>query len=538
MKSHFKLSLITRSVAIGLLLATAFGVSYSSPAFGNVPTAHDVTFVENDSGSDPVTAFQASSSTQNLTLFSNLSPSFSNSGHTFDGWNTAADGSGTSYSDGESYSFDADLALYAQWTVIPTNFDVTFVENDSGSDPVTAFQASSSTQNLTLFSNLSPSFSNSGHTFDGWNTAADGSGTSYSDGESYSFDADLALYAQWSASIVTANFSNNGGTGSVSSVDVSAGTSLTLPSGSDLTLTGEVFNDWNTAANGAGSSYQAGASVVLNTSETFYAQWTPEVLISFSANGGGGSITQLSGQTGTSLALPAATNLMYSGFSFASWNTAANGSGTSYEPGQSVTLTTSLTLFAQWIPIATIAVSFSANGGSGSLATLTGAPGSSVTLPSSLSVVRSGFSFTSWNSAANGSGTSYLAGQSFTLSTSITLYAQWKATPTSSLYGTIGDFSKNATSLNASLKAQVTRLAAVVKKKQYDDVRLFGYSADTGFASLNGTVSSARAHSVASFLASQLRSMKVENVKISVSGEGAVSGETSSSYSCVEVFVQ
>jgi outer membrane protein OmpA-like peptidoglycan-associated protein len=183
-------------------------------------------------------------------------------------------------------------------------------------------------------------------------------------------------------------------------------------------------------------------------------------------------------------------------------------------------------------------VSFSANGGNGSLATLTGATGSTVTLPSSSSVVRSGYSFTSWNTAANGSGASYAAGQSFTLSTSVTLFAQWKATPTSSLYGTIGDFSRNATSLNASLKAQVTRLASVVKKKQYDVVRLFGYSADTGFASLNGAVSSARANSVASFLASRLKSMKVKNVKISVSGEGAVPGRTSSIYSCVEVFVQ
>jgi uncharacterized repeat protein (TIGR02543 family) len=529
---------LTRGFAAGFIFASAFAVSCASPAFGTVPTTHTVTFIENDSGSDPVSSFQASASTQNLTLFANLNPSFSNSGHTFDGWNTSANGSGTSYSDGESYSFASDLELYAQWTQIPTNFTVTFVENDSGSDPVSAVQANSSAHDLTLFSNLSPSFSNSGHTFIDWNTSADGSGTSYSDGESYSFTADIELYAQWSASVVTANFSNNGGTGAIASVNVTAGTSVTLPSGSALAMAGAVFNDWNTAANGSGTSYQPGATVVLNANETFYAQWTPAVEISFSANGGVGSISQLSGQAGTSVALPPATNLSYGGFSFATWNTVANGSGTTYVPGQSVILTTSLTLYAQWTPTATIAVSFSANGGNGSLATLTGATGTTVTLPSSSSVVRPGYSFTSWNTAANGSGVSYAAGQNFTLSTSVTLFAQWKATPTSSLYGTIGDFSKNVTSLNASLKAQVTRLASVVKKKQYDVIRLFGYSADTGFASLNGAVSSARANSVASFLASRLKSMKVENVKISVSGEGAVPGRTSSIYSCVEVFVQ
>jgi uncharacterized repeat protein (TIGR02543 family) len=535
MKSRFKLSLITRSLAIGLLLATAFGLSYSSPASA-ISQYHSVTFAENDNESDSVTALQSEDAPTALTIFSNLNPQFSNPGFTFVDWNTQPDGSGVSYSDGEVYDFSSSIALYAMWA--GHYHSVTFAENDNGSDTVTEVQTEDVPAPLTKFSSLSPQFVNAGYTFTGWNTEENGTGSTYTDGETYDFGSSLALYAMWQATDATASFDDNGGTGSIASVTVAVGSTVSFPSASGISQSGYFFNGWNTAANGTGTSYQVGASVVLSANETFYAQWAPAVQISFSANGGIGSITPLSGQAGTSVAIPAATNLAYGGFSFASWNTAANGSGTSYEPGQSMTLTTSLTLFAQWTPVATIAVSFSANGGSGSLAALSGVAGSSITLPSSSSVVRSGFSFASWNTAANGSGNSYGAGQSMTLTTSITLYAQWKATLSSSLYGTIGDFSKNATSLNARLKAQVTRLAAVVKKKQYDDVRLFGYSADTGFASLNGTVSSARARSVASFLASQLRSMKVENVKISVSGEGAVSGETSTSYSCVEVFVQ
>ena len=38
-------------------------------------------------------------------------------GYTFAGWNTAADGSGTSYAAGATYTADADVTLYAQWTV-------------------------------------------------------------------------------------------------------------------------------------------------------------------------------------------------------------------------------------------------------------------------------------------------------------------------------------------------------------------------------------------------------------------------------------
>ena len=35
-------------------------------------------------------------------------------------WNTKADGSGTSYSPGGSYTADADLELYAVWTSVTT----------------------------------------------------------------------------------------------------------------------------------------------------------------------------------------------------------------------------------------------------------------------------------------------------------------------------------------------------------------------------------------------------------------------------------
>ena len=54
-----------------------------------------------------------------------------------------------------------------------------------------------------------------GYTFSGWNTAANGSGTSYADGSSYSFVASVTLYAQWSADFFTVTFNANGGSGSM-----------------------------------------------------------------------------------------------------------------------------------------------------------------------------------------------------------------------------------------------------------------------------------------------------------------------------------
>ncbi|MEZ5256618.1 MAG: InlB B-repeat-containing protein, partial [Ilumatobacteraceae bacterium] len=45
---------------------------------------------------------------------------FTRSGYTFSGWNTAADGSGTSYAEGGTYPFSSNTTLFAQWTALPS----------------------------------------------------------------------------------------------------------------------------------------------------------------------------------------------------------------------------------------------------------------------------------------------------------------------------------------------------------------------------------------------------------------------------------
>jgi len=75
-------------------------------------TSHTVTFDANGGSGTmlPQTASAPSALTAN---------GFSRSGYSFRGWNTASDGSGTSYSNGQVYDFSADLTLYAQWSWIP-----------------------------------------------------------------------------------------------------------------------------------------------------------------------------------------------------------------------------------------------------------------------------------------------------------------------------------------------------------------------------------------------------------------------------------
>lgn len=70
--------------------------------------------------------------------------------------------------------------------------------------------------------------------------------------------------------------------------------------------------------------------------------------VSFSANGGSGSVSSQTVNSGTSITLPSASGLTYTGHTFVNWNTASNGSGTSYSVGSSYTVTSNVTLYAIW----------------------------------------------------------------------------------------------------------------------------------------------------------------------------------------------
>ena len=87
----------------------------------------------------------------------------------------------------------SDYALVADNSSEPSGYSVIFNANDgSGSmDALTNVKGE-----VTLTKNT---FTRTGYTFTGWNTSADGKGTSYTDGQSVTLSGDLTLYAQWQA---------------------------------------------------------------------------------------------------------------------------------------------------------------------------------------------------------------------------------------------------------------------------------------------------------------------------------------------------
>src|SRR6185312_4337363 len=92
------------------------------------------------------------------------------------------------------------------------------------------------------------------------------------------------------------------------------------------------------------------------------------------------------------------------GYTFSGWNTAANGSGTAYADSASYPFTADVTLFAQWTALPNHTVTFDNNGGAGSMADEVHNIATPLTADT---FTRLGYTFTGWNTAANGSGTAY-----------------------------------------------------------------------------------------------------------------------------------
>ena len=421
---------------------------------------------------------------------------------------------------------------------------VTFNQNDNASDPVGAAQQSSAPQSLTLFAALSPAFTNPGYTFNDWSTSLTGAvgSTFYADGATYSFATGLTLFAQWTPDVYMLTYIPAGGIVTPNSVNYTVGSApLTLIT---PTLSGYVFDGWNSAANGSGSTYPAGGAYTPSSNVTLYAQWSADLsgTISFAANGASGTIASVTGGVGTSLTLPNAASLTYPGHSFVSWNTMALGGGTNYLSESSLVVTSSITLYAQWTPMATVLINFSANGGVGSVAALSGVTGASVTLPGGTGLSFVGHTFASWNTMASGGGTFFNVDGPLLLSDSLTLYAQWDAllvakTP-SVLIGAVGSFAINSAKLTANLKTQVHRLAVLTKSDHFIAESLYGYTTDTGSVSSQLAISNRRANAVAAYLRSQLRSLHVEGVTVTFAGEGTFKTETGATFRRVEVFVK
>ncbi|MGQ5392387.1 S-layer homology domain-containing protein [Paenibacillus sp. M.A.Huq-84] len=186
-----------------------------------------------------------------------------------------------------------------------------------------------------------------GFTFAGWNTKADGTGTPYAAGATFNMGtANVTLYAEWTVFPAEYVYS---GTGTASDPY-----QVATPAQLDL------------VRNYLGS----GLYFKLTTDVTLYAKWTMNSTYTLRYNSNGatsGSVPTDSGsyEQGVTVSVYGNTgNLVKAGYTFAGWNTQADGNGTNYTTGATITMgTTDVTLYAKWISANTLLSSLSTDQG-------------------------------------------------------------------------------------------------------------------------------------------------------------------------------
>lgn len=260
-----------------------------------------------------------------------------------------------SYTGGNSSN--KTLTLYAVWEYNPPTYTHTLAYNANGGTNAPSSSTVTNTSSTYSMTVSSSTPTRAGYTFAGWNTNSSGTGTNYSAGNSVSVGANatVTLYAKWNPITYSITYNGNGNTGgSTASQTKTYDVAINLQS-NGFTKTGYHFTGWNTASNGTGTSYSAGASYNSNANLTLYARWAiNSSTLKVNPNGGtwnNSTTTQSFTQNyNTTKAIPVPTR---TGYTFTKWNrSGTNGSMTSLTGSSTYTFGASNgvtdTLTAEW----------------------------------------------------------------------------------------------------------------------------------------------------------------------------------------------
>ena len=310
-----------------------------------------------------------------------------------------------------------------------------------------------------------------GYTFDGWyeGSTQKSTATSYS----YNQSANTTITAKFTAKQFTINYKDQGGENFSGTHETGYPTTHTYGTATTLktaTKTGYTFEGWFTDSNCTTEVTSLGATAY-TSNITLYAKWKldkPTYIISYDVNGGTGTIASQTKIEGEDLTLTTSKPTR-TGYTFQNWNTEADGSGTTYEPGDSYTTDEALTLYAQWTANQYAItykdqsnVAFSGVHESDHPTTHT--YGTATTLKSAS---KAGYRFGGWftTSACTGTKLTQLSADGYT--SAITLYAKWECVK--SVTAGTGLFSNGTITLSAKFNTCGNAYIGFQWKKQ-DDV--------------------------------------------------------------------
>ena len=354
-------------------------------------------------------------------------------GYTFAGWTTNADGGGTKYAPGASWTASGTLTLYAQWT--PGEAGLTY-DGNGATGGKTDPQNGVTDQKVNVRQN---GFTRDGYTFVRWDTQADCRGKAVNPGDKWTLQGSSTLYACWTGNMQPLTYHGNGATGgNTASQSGKTGDELTT-NANGFTRDGYTFVRWDTAKDGSGTAYGEGKNGVGRytmkpAGNDLYAIWqaNPASIQYRDDYGATGSTPDTTGVTGQNVTI-AQSGFTRPGYTFTGWARDRR-TDPSLQPGGRYTLTPgTTTLWAQWKADPAHLI-YNSNSGSTSQTRRTdGVVDQTLTVIAN-PFTRTGYTFTGWNTQADGRGKAYAAGNGFRLvadpksnpvNTSV-LYAQWR----------------------------------------------------------------------------------------------------------------
>ncbi len=355
-------------------------------------------------------------------------------GYTFIGWNTSADGKGTAYAPGTTWTANGTLTLYAQWT--PGQAGLTY-DGNGATGGKTDPQPGKTDEKINVRDN---GFTRDGYMFVTWDTQAGCKGKAVNPGDEWTLQGSGTLYACWAGTVQTLAYHGNGATGGNTAVQSGkTGDELTT-NANGFTRDGYTFVRWDTAKDGSGTAYGEGKNGVSQytmkpAGNDLYAIWKANPASIVYRNGypnTTGSTPDTTGNTGDTVTV-SQNGFDRPGYTFTGWSTSKRGDP-SLNPGDKHTLEPgTTTVWAQWKANPAHLVYNSNIGTVGSeTRTVDGVVDQTVkTITNPFD--RPGYTFSGWNTQADGKGKAYDPGADCTLTandkstpknTSV-LYAQW-----------------------------------------------------------------------------------------------------------------
>jgi uncharacterized repeat protein (TIGR02543 family) len=326
-------AVITATTAAGSFTATCT-VTVTPPVVSRgsapAPTTYTVTF-DSQGGTptpDPITGIAFGASVT-------LPTAPTKAGNTFASWNTAADGTGTAFA--ADTAVTASITVYAQWTINTYTLTYNHDANGtiSGTTPQTVNYGASGAQVTAVPADH--------YHFVSWSDAS-----TTNPRTDINVTANITVTASFAIDTFTATFKDYDGTTVLGTSTVNYNTAATAPS--NPTRTGYTFSHWDVPFTNVIANMIVTATYTINS-----------YTVTFDKNGGTTEASPASIPTNYNTTVTLPTAPAKTGYTFASWNTAAGGGGTAFTAATPVTA--SLTVYAKWtIDTFTLTYTAGANG--------------------------------------------------------------------------------------------------------------------------------------------------------------------------------